>query len=152
MQGAAFWRSIGLFQFLGSMVTADLSSASRIEAGTHLWIGGARVTVRSGVGTDSRIDVAGDLGLGNVDEDTFSNGTLAIEDGGYVDVDGTFTIRPLATLNLNGGTLRVGAFDNQGTFNENGGTLIVPEPAATGVAALLALALVARRRRSCRAA
>ena len=79
-------------------------------------------------------------------------GTLTIEDGGDVDVDGTFTIRPLATLNLNGGTLRVGAFDNQGTFNENGGTLIVPEPAATGVAALLALALVARRRRRCRPA
>jgi hypothetical protein len=100
--------------------------------------------VRSGVGVDSRIEVAGDFGLGNVDEDSFSNGTLTIEDGGYVSVDGTFTIRPLATLNLNGGTLRVTAFGNQGTFNENGGTLIVPEPATSAVAAWLALALAAR--------
>jgi len=94
--------------------------------------------------------VTGDLGLGNYDEDTFSNGTLTIEDGGYVDVDGTFTIRPLATLNLNGGTLRVGNLDNSqgGVLNENGGTLIVPEVAgvASPLTAALALALLRRHR------
>jgi hypothetical protein len=150
MRGAALWRTAGLFRFSSPSVTADINSASRIEVGTNLWLVGAQVTVRSGVGVDSRIEVAGDFGLGNVDEDTFGTGTLTIEDGGYVGVDGTFTIRPLATLNLNGGTLRVTAFDNQGTFNENGGTLIVPEPATPAVAAWLALALVARcaRRRS----
>jgi hypothetical protein len=144
MQGASIWRTTGLFRFSSSSVTADVNGASHIEVGTNLWIAGSLVTVRSGVGVDSRIEVAGDFGLGNVDEDSFSNGTLTIEDGGYVSVDGTFTIRPLATLNLNGGTLRVSAFDNQGTFNENGGTLIVPEPATSAVAAWLALALAAR--------
>ncbi len=72
------------------------------------------------------------------------------EIGGVVDVDGTLTIGPLATLNLNGGTLRVGNLDNQGMLNENGGTLIVPEPAMPAFAALLALALVARRNKGIR--
>jgi len=122
-----------------------------MEAPNRLVEGGTRYGKEAAdiVETDIIDEITvGDSGLiGNQ-----QTGTLTIEDGGDVDVDGTFTIRPLATLNLNGGTLRVGAFDNQGTFNENGGTLIVPEPAATGVAALLALALVARRRRRCRPA
>jgi hypothetical protein len=146
MQGAALWRSNGLFQFQGATVTADLNSASRIEAGTDLWIGQSQVTVRSGVGAESRIDVAGDLGLGTFTVNSFSFGTLTIEDGGYVDVGGTLTIHPLATLNLNGGTLRVGALDNQGTLTENGGTLIVPEPTTTAFAALVSLAVLVRRR------
>jgi hypothetical protein len=82
--------------------------------------------VRSGVPSASRIDVAGDLDLG-----LSVASTLAIEAGGYVDVDGTLTIGPLSTLNL------------------NGGTLIVPEAAgvAPPLTAALALALLRRRRR-----
>lgn len=99
------------------------------------------MTVQSSVGTDSRIDVAGDLGHGNADEVTFFPGTLTIEDGGYVSVDGTLYTRPLATLNLNGGTLRVTNLVQEGTLNENGGTLVVPEAGsmASGIAAAIAL-------------
>jgi hypothetical protein len=97
-----------------------------------------------------RIDVDGDLGLGNLDEDSFSNGTLAIEDGGVVDVDGTLFIRPLATLNLDGGTLRVSHLVNEGTLNENGGMLIVPEAAGAAPARAAAAALAALGRRRAR--
>lgn len=148
LQGATTWRSFDLFRTDGSALEVDVNSASRIDARANLYIsGGTTVTVRSGVGTDSRIDVGGDLGLGNVDVDTFSTGTLTIEDGGYVSVDGTLYIQPLATLNLNGGTLRVTNLVEDGTLNRNGGTLIVPEAGATasGIAAALAFAIVRRR-------
>jgi len=145
LQGAATWRAIDLFQVLGGTVTLDVNSGSRVHALDRLWLALGQVTVGSGVEADSRIDVDGDFGLGNVDEDSFSTGTLTIEDAGVVDVDGTLYIRPLATLNLNGGTLRVSQLVNEGTLNENGGTLIVPE--AVGAApALAALAALGRRR------
>ena len=150
LQGATTWRSFGLFRTDGSALEVDVNSASRIDARENLYIsGGTTVTVRSGVGTDSRIDVGGDLGLGNVDVDTFSTGTLTIEDGGYVSVDGTLYIQPLATLNLNGGTLRVTNLVQEGTLNENGGTLIVPEAGATlsAISAALTLAVVRRSSR-----
>ena len=144
--GAASWRAIDLFQFQGAAVTADVRDASRIESLGDLWIGLSDVTVRSSAGDDSHIDVDGNLELGRFSAGSVTFGTLTIEDGGYVDVGGTLTIHPQATLNLNGGTLRVGTLDNQGTLNENGGTLIVPEPGAPGIAALLVLGVLARCR------
>ena len=123
-----------------------MRSASRIKSLGDLWIGLSDVTVGSTTGSDSHIDVDGNLELGRFSAGSVTFGTLTIEDGGYVDVGGTLTIHPAATLNLNGGTLRVGVLDNQGTLNENGGTLIVPEPGAPGIAALLALGALTRCR------
>lgn len=148
LQAASTWRSFGLLSVQSALTTLDVNSASRIDARSDLWIGsGAGVTVRSGVGTDSRIDVAGNLGVGQFNQTGFGPGTLTIEDGGVVDVAGTLYIAPAATVNLDGGTLRVTNLVQDGTLNENGGTLIVPEAGATAstIAAMLA---VVRMRRS----
>jgi hypothetical protein len=142
MRGST-WRSFGPFSISGENTQVDVGSGSHIDAGADFGIGNAHVTVAS-IAEESRIDVAGDFYLDG------SLAVLTIEDGGYVDVDGTLSISPLATLNLNGGTLRVGNLDNSqgGVLNENGGTLIVPEVAgiAPPLAAALTLALLRRRR------
>jgi hypothetical protein len=68
-------------------------------------------------------------------------------------VHGTLVIGPLAVLNLDaGGTVYAGATEIHGTVNENGGTLVVPEPGATlgGVAALVVLAWRSRTVHTCR--
>ena len=141
MQGASLWRSFGIFQMGNPLTNVDVNSGSRIDARADFQLGGGSLLVRSNVPSASRIDVAGDFDLG-----LSVASTLTIEEGGYVDVDGTLTIGPLSTLNLNGGTLRVGALE--GVVDENGGTLIVPEAAgiAPPLAAALALALLRRRR------
>lgn len=143
MRSASLWRSFGTFAIGNPLTQVDVNSGSRIDAQADFGIGGGTLLVRSNVPSASRIDVAGFFDLGS----TVAS-TLTIEDGGYVDVDGTLTIGPLSTLNLNGGTLRVGALDQQGVLNENGGTLIVPEVAgvAAPLTASLALALLRRRR------
>lgn len=148
MQSASLWRNFGIFQMGNPLTNVDVNSGSRIDARADFQQAGGSLLVRSNVPSASRIDVAEDFELG-----LSVASTLTIEDGGYVDVDGTLTIGPLSTLNLNGGTLRVGALDEQGVLNENGGTLIVPEVAgvAPPLTAALALALL-RRRRDCVAA
>lgn len=49
-------------------------------------------------------------------------GELTILGESQVDIGQLFRIAPVGTVNLNGGTLRVGSFDNQGTFNWNSGS------------------------------
>ncbi len=140
IQGASTWRSFEPMSIVSP--NAVVRSAGIVDARSDLGIGGS-MTIGSGVAEDSRIDVGGFLRV---------SGALAIEDGGFVDVAGTLTIESTGTLNLNGGTLRVGALDNQGTLNENGGTLIVPEAGATAsaIAAALSLAIArSRMRRRC---
>jgi hypothetical protein len=155
LQGASVWRAATRFQIQSAMTTLHVRSGSRVESVDALWIGAALVEVGSTVAASSRIDVGGNLDLGRFTEVNFSSGgTLTIEDGGVVDVDGTLHIHSPAVLNLEpGGVLRVGALVNDGTLNENGGTLIVPEPGAAmlGGSVLLALAVLCRgrtRRRS----
>ncbi len=143
IQGASTWRSVDPMLMRG--VDVEIRSASIVDARSDLAVGGS-ATIGSGVAEDSRIDVGGNL--------TLSNGTLTIEDGGFVDVAGTLTIFPTGTLNLNGGTLRVGNLvqESGATLNENGGTLIVPEAGATAsaIAAALSLAIARSRvRRRC---
>lgn len=144
LQDAATWRATDHIDVQGSQVTALVEGASRLESNGDLWIGEARVTVRSAAEAESRIDVDGDLEIGRTGASGVGDGTLTIQDGGVVSVDGTLTIHPLATLNLDGGMLRVGALDERGVLNERGGLLIVPEPDLASVAAGLALALLRR--------
>jgi hypothetical protein len=147
LSGATLWTSLGLFEVHGADTTLEVFGGSRIDARTNFYLSGAtEVTVASSITADSRIDVAGDLGVGNVDVDTFSTGVLTIEDGGVVDVDGTLFIQPDAIVNLNGGRLRVSNLVEEGTLVENGGLLIVPEAGATAsaVAALGAAAATTR--------
>ena len=80
-------------------------------------------------------------------------GTLAVANGGQVEVDGELTIEPTGVVNLDpGGTVRAGQLDNLGTVNANGGTLIVggtivvPEPGG-GLAACVAVAAIAAHAR-----
>jgi hypothetical protein len=138
IQGASTWRSFDPMLMRGAKV--EIRGAGIVDARSDLGVGGS-ATIGSGVAEDSRIDVGGDLDL--------AFGTLTIEDGGFVDVAGTLTIRPTGTLNLNGGTLRVGNLvqDSGATLNENGGTLIVPEAGATASAIAAALSLAIARSR-----
>jgi hypothetical protein len=138
IQGGSTWRSFDPMSMYAT--TFEIRSASIIDARSDLGVGGS-VTIGSGVAEDSRIDVGRNLYLGP--------GTLTIEDGGFVDVAGTLTISPTGTLNLNGGTLRVGNLvqESGATLNENGGTLIVPEAGATASAIAVALSLAIARSR-----
>ena len=138
IQGASTWRSFDPMRMISTKT--DVRSASIVDARSDLEIAGS-VTIGSGVAMDSHIDVGGNLQL--------AFGTLTIEDGGFVDVAGTLTISPTGTLNLNGGTLRVGNLvqESGATLNENGGTLIVPEAGATASAIAAALSLALARSR-----
>ena len=125
----SMWRSFGPFAIQNSLTQVEIESGSRIDARSDFRIGGATATIGSTSETPSRIDVAG-----NFDPEGTLPGSLTIEDGGVVDVDGTLTIGQLGTLNLNeGGTLRVGylVFEQDGVLNENGATLVVPRRVAS---------------------
>jgi hypothetical protein len=101
----------------------------------------------SGAGTE--LEIEEDLIVG-----PFSlPGTLTVGSGAEVIVHGTFTLGPQAVLNLNaGGTIYAAAAEIEGTVNENGGTLVVPEPgaAASGMVVLVVLAWRSRTVRTCR--
>jgi hypothetical protein len=76
-------------------------------------------------------------------------GTMTVGSGAVVIVHGTLVIGPLAELNLEaGGTVYASATEIHGTVNENGGELIVPEPASAlmGASAAVVLAFLRRRR------
>lgn len=148
MRGST-WRSFGVFQIVGNDTQADIGSGSRIDARSDVGIGNAHVTVAS-IAEESRIDVAGDFYLdgGAPSETTLDPPTLlTVGPGGVVDVEGTLTIGAFSTLTIDGGTVRVGALDNQGILNDPGGRLTVPEAsgAAPVIAAALALAWLRRR-------
>jgi hypothetical protein len=147
MTGASTWNTAQRFQIASATTTAEVRGGSRLSSDDQLWLS-ATLTVGSAVDADSTVQVGGDLDMGRTsDASANAGGTLTIEDGGVVEVDGTLIIRPLAVVNLEpGGVLRVGALADTGTLNENGGTLIVPEPAAAALAsaAIAALALRAR--------
>jgi len=146
MRGST-WRSFGLFQIGGAQV--DIGSGSHIDARADLVVGNSHVTVAS-IAEESRIDVAGDFDLdGSPSTVTFDPPTLlTVGPGGVVEVQGTLTIGEFSTLTIDGGTVRVGALDNQGTLNDPAGALTVPEAtgAAPMIAAALGLALLRRRR------
>lgn len=149
IEAGTVWTSFGRVRIFGGGTTVEVASGSRLDAREDLEILGIGTGLTVGsTGVPSRVEVAGDLAVGQLDETTFGEGTLTIEDGGVVDVDGTLVIRPLATVNLDGGTLRVSNLVQLGTLNENGGTLIVPEAGAgaSALAALAALAASARAR------
>lgn len=141
LAGNTVWTSAGLVR-IWSGGPFDVVLGARLDAGGSLDVSraGTIVTV-GGEGSGSRIDVAGDVLL------QFSS-VLNVEDGGTVDVDGTLTVGSGTTVNLNGGILRVGVLVQNGTLNENGGLLVVPEAsaAASSAAALGAIAWRARRR------
>jgi hypothetical protein len=146
MRGST-WRSFGLFQIGGALV--DIGSGSHIDARADLVVGNSHVTVAS-IAEESRIDVAGDFDLdGSASTVNFDPPTLlTVGPGGVVEVQGTLTIGEFSTLTIDGGTVRVGALDNQGTLNDPAGALTVPEAtgAAPVIAAALGLALLRRRR------
>jgi len=76
-------------------------------------------------------------------------GVLDVGGGGRVVIGTLLSVEPGGVVNLNpGGTIYTAAVENLGgTINENGGTLIVPEPHGGGAVALGALAWHQRMRR-----
>ncbi|MCP3974353.1 MAG: hypothetical protein GY720_07665, partial [bacterium] len=77
-------------------------------------------------GTGSTL-TAGDITLGGTDTAAGGTGTLNIDDGGQVSVTGTTKLWSGGAINLDGGILTTGSFDNSelGTLNFNDGQLIV---------------------------
>jgi hypothetical protein len=148
MTGASVWRTAQRFQVGGSATTAEVRGGSRLASDDQLWLSGT-LTVGSTVDADSYVEVGGDLDIGRTSVSSANaGGTLTIEDGGVVEVDGTLFIRALGVVNLEpGGVLRVGALANDGTLNENGGTLVVPEPDGLALALAAAGALALGRRK-----
>ncbi len=115
-------------------------------------VGDAAHLLVSGGGTE--FEVEGDLRIGEypIGNNTFPYfGNATVEDGATVVVHGELAIRPDGVLNLDpGGTVYAASLANEGTINQNGGTLVVPE-AATTLAALTAITSIAahsRRRNS----
>ena len=75
---------------------------------------------------------------------------MTVADGATLIVHGELAIKPLGVLTLEpGGTVYAGSLANEGTIVENGGQLLLPEPARAlaDAAACAALAPLARRRR-----
>lgn len=78
------------------------------------------------------------------------SGNVTVKNGATLIVHGTLALNPLGVLNLESGAkVYAASLDDAGTINENGGELIVPEPAETSAAASATVALCAlvRRRR-----
>lgn len=109
-------------------------------AGNASWV---HLTV-TGAGTEFETEGAMRIGETLISGNTYNTaGTVTVEDGATVIVRGALVIKPLGVLNLEpGATVYADSVDNGGTINENGGTLVLPEPGAmlSGVAALAALA------------
>lgn len=106
----------------------------------------------NGAGTELEVD--GDLFVGEYldfrDRPQTFSGNMTVSNGAVVIVDGTLVVRPQGVLTIeSGATVYAAATDIAGTVNENGGTLVLPEPAgaAAGAAAALVLAMHARRLR-----
>lgn len=131
-----------------------------VGAGTQYHDGGtARVSGHPAyqhltvTGDGTEFELEGDLRIGEYllqgNPNDYS-GNVTVADGATVIVHGELALRPLGVLNLEpGGTVYAASLDNDGTINENGGTLVVPEPASAvvGASAVLALTLHARQRR-----
>jgi hypothetical protein len=101
-------------------------------------------------GDGTLLELDQDLHLGEyffLGNPTSYPGTLTVGDGATIIVHGTFQIGAEAVVNLEaGGTIYAAALDDQGgTINQNGGTLVVPEPDANALA-LVAAGIVAARR------
>jgi hypothetical protein len=146
MQQASTWDVAGLLRIYahaGESTQLRVSSASRVDAGTLSVYGDDGSLLATG--EDTVVHVDGDLELGKLGAGpAIGAGTLTVQDGAHLSVDGTLVIHPLAVLNLEpGGTVRTTALNNLGTINENGGTLTIPEPGGAAAAALAALAWLA---------
>jgi hypothetical protein len=75
-------------------------------------------------------------------------GVLDVGGGGRVVIGTLLSVEPGGVVNLNpGGTIYAPAVENLGTINDNGGTLVLPEPHGGGAVALGALAWRQRMRR-----
>lgn len=110
--------------------------------------GSQHLTVNGG-GTELEVD--GDLRVGEYLDfrnrpQTFT-GNMTVSNGAVVIVDGTLVVRPQGVLTIeSGATVYAAATDIDGTVNENGGTLVLPEPeGALGALAALGALVLARR-------
>jgi T5SS/PEP-CTERM-associated repeat protein len=99
------------------------------NAGGYIGSDAASTGAATVTGSGSQWLTAGNLYVGGGVGDPGGTGTgsLTIADGGFVSVAGTTTLSPTGTLNLNGGVLETGSFDNNpyGGLNFNNGKLTV---------------------------
>ena len=156
--GQTQWTNAGGVRIFVSSTSA--SAGMTVYGGSHYHdLGTIRVAGEPAVShlrvteANTEFEVDGDLRIGEytvVNQDLTYSGNVTVADGATVTVHGTLAIRPLGVLNLEpGGTVYAESIENDGTINENGGTLVLPEPASalTGAAACAALLSVARGRR-----
>jgi hypothetical protein len=162
--GSSHWTNAGELAFGTSSVVGPVEMT--IGAGTRFHNGGtARVAGHpawqhltvSGDGTELEID--GDLRIGEYlfhNQAQLFSGNVMVADGATVIVHGELAIQPLGVLNLEpGGTVYATSLDNDGTINENGGTLVLPEAGAAAsilaaIGTIAALAARSHERCSCR--
>lgn len=148
------WTNAGGLEFKPSAVVGpvaiDVSAGSRYhDLGTARVAGQPAYQHLTVTGAGTEFEVDGDLRIGEYvnfqGNPTAFSGNVTIADGATVVVHGALAIRPLGVLNLEpGGTIYVGSLSNAGTINENGGTLVVPEPGAIAAALAAVIALRAR--------
>lgn len=152
------WANAGALDFQPSAVVGPVEMT--VGADTQFHNGGlVRVSGHPSyqqltvTGAGAELEIDGDLRIGEYvsqnQAKTFS-GNVTVADGATVIVHGTLVLKPLAVLNLEpGGTVYAEDVDDAGTIHENGGELILPEPAdaAATAVATAALGALARRRR-----
>lgn len=107
----------------------------------------------TGMGTEFEVD--GDLRIGEYvnfqGEPSSFSGNVTVADGATVIVHGQLALQSSAVLNIeSGATVYAADVDDDGTINENGGTLVVPEAEgdASILAAITAIAAAAQSARS----
>ena len=153
------WTNAGGLEFQPSSVVGPVEMT---VAGASYYhdLGTARVSGHPGwqhltvTGENTEFEVDGDLRIGEYISQnkvkTFS-GNVTVADGATLIVHGELAIKPLGVLNLEpGGTVYAGTLANEGTINENGGTLVLPEAGAVGSAltAIASFGALSRRRTS----
>jgi hypothetical protein len=147
---ASDWENAGGLRIAsGAVGTTEMtvSSGSRYHDGGTARISGVgsapHLTV-TGAGTEFELDGdlrIGEYTIGNNAFPYFGNATVA--NGATVIVHGELAVRPDGVLDIeSGSTVYAASVANEGTINENGGTLVLPE-ADTTIAALTVIASIA---------
>jgi len=153
---ASDWENAGGLRIAsGAVGTTQMtvSSGSRYRDGGTVRVSGVGDTQHlrvTGAGTD--FEVEGDLRIGEYTIGDngypyFGNATVA--NGATVIVHGELAVRPDGVLDIeSGSTVYAASVANEGTINENGGTLVLPEAGAaiSALTAMASTAALAKRR------
>jgi hypothetical protein len=144
------WTNAGDIDFIlesNGPIELAISGGSRFDQQGTVYVSNETGNGLVVTGGGTELEVGEDLVIGHPTVGTI-HGVMRVASGAVVVVHGTLVLGAGGVLDLeSGGTLYANASEIDGTVNENGGTLVVPEPASIGAAAAAALAALVRRRR-----